>query len=360
MTTLQESDDSRSHVTLLLEQQKYEEALPILSDLIEKNPSHREYFMYHLLVVRILVLHWNLSRATTGPVNYLCGIRERIVSKLALIPHVSERLRIIRSLGQIYEAAYKSWANLKIKCGVRSGGAGCALILTVLSFYMNGVSKVENLVPSNMLTVTDALQLAVSESKAYHPNVTEIANQDRGQTQLPTEAYGRNFLWGTSERNELLPREISTSRVAVIDHLHEFTEQESRISGRHVTNEPPQVNASSVLAKRQEPAAVLNIESSKELTINENEGDKKPRPILEHYQVRWAIPIRKSPRFAAATVQEIDSGILLNVLEFIGSWAKVELAPTGVTGFVRREFLIAINNTDSEVTPGSIYSGGGH
>ena len=116
MTTLQESDDSRSHVMLLLEQRKYEEALPILSDLIEKNPSHREYFMYHVLVVRILVLDWNLSRATS-PVNYLCGIRERIVSKLALIPHISERLRIIRSLGQIYEAAHRSWANRNIKRG---------------------------------------------------------------------------------------------------------------------------------------------------------------------------------------------------------------------------------------------------
>jgi len=304
--------------------------------------------MYQVLVVRILVLHWNLSRETSGPVNYLCGIRERIVSKLALIPHISERLRIIRSLGQIYEAAHRSWANLNIKRGGRIGGAGCAMIITVLSFYMNGVSKVENLVSANMLTVTDAMQLVVSESNAYHPNVTKIANQDLGQTQLPTAAS--DFLRGTSERAELLPREISTSRIAVIDHLHEFTAQESRISGRHVTNEPPQVNASSVFAKRQEPAAVLNIESSKELTINENKGDKKPQPILEHYQVRRAIPLRKSPRFAAAAVQEIESGILLNVLEFIGSWAKVELAPTGATGFVRREFLIAINNTDSDVT----------
>lgn len=103
----------------------------------------------------------------------------------------------------------------------------------------------------------------------------------------------------------------------------------------------------------------MDIESSKEPTINENKGDKEPRPIVEHHQVQVAVPIRKSPRFAAPTVQEIESGIVLNVLEFIGSWAKVELAPDGVTGFVRREFLIAINNTDSEATPGSIDSEGG-
>jgi len=47
-------------------------------------------------------------------------------------------------------------------------------------------------------------------------------------------------------------------------------------------------------------------------------------------------------------------GTLLNVLEFIGSWAKVELASARVTGFVRREFLIAINNADSDVTHNSL------
>jgi hypothetical protein len=162
----------------------------------------------------------------------------------------------------------------------------------------------------------------------------------------------------TSERNELLPREMSISTVAVVDHLHKVAEQESGISGGRVTTEPPQVNTSRVFAKRQEPATGLNIESSKEATINEKKGDKEPRPIVEHYQVQAAVPIRKSPRFAAPAVQEIESGIVLNVLEFIGSWAKVELARGGVTGFVRREFLIAINNTDSEVTPGSIDSEG--
>jgi hypothetical protein len=223
---------------------------------------------------------------------------------------------------------------------------------------MNGVSKVQNFVPSNLLAVADGRQLALSESKAYHPNEREIANRDHVETQFSEEVYGGN-LWGTSERNELLPREMSISTVAVVDHLHRAAEHESGISERHVTTEPPQVNTSRVFAKRQEPAAGLNIESSKEPTINENKGNKEPRPIVENHQVQVAVPIRKSPRFAAPTVQEIESGIVLNVLEFIGSWAKVELAPDGVTGFVRREFLIAINNTDSEATPGSIDSEGG-
>jgi hypothetical protein len=357
MPMLQESDNGRSHIIFLLEQQKYEEALPILSDLIEKNPSHREYLTYRLLVLRILVLHWNLSRATTGSVNYLCGIKERIASKVALIRHISEGLRN-RPVGQIFDAAHRSWTKLNLKCGGRISGVGCAVIIALLSFHLNGVSKVQNFVPSNMLAVADGGQLAISGSKAYHPNETEIANRDHGETQFREEVYGGN-LRETSGRSELLPREMSMGTVAVVDHLHRAVEQESGISERHVTTEPPRINTSRVFAKRQERAAGLNIESSKEPTINEHKGEKEPRPIVAHHQVQVAVPIRKSPRFAAPTVQEIESGIVLNVLESIGSWAKVELAPGGVTGFVRREFLIAINNTDSEATPGSIDSEGG-
>ena len=39
MTEISQSDTSRSHIVHLLEHQKYNEALPMLSDLMEKNPS---------------------------------------------------------------------------------------------------------------------------------------------------------------------------------------------------------------------------------------------------------------------------------------------------------------------------------
>jgi hypothetical protein len=52
-------------------------------------------------------------------------------------------------------------------------------------------------------------------------------------------------------------------------------------------------------------------------------------------------------------VQKIDTGTSLNVLEFIGSWAKVELGPAGITGFVRREFLVSVKKNESNVTHSS-------
>jgi hypothetical protein len=36
-------------------------------------------------------------------------------------------------------------------------------------------------------------------------------------------------------------------------------------------------------------------------------------------------------------------------LEFVGSWAKVEVGPAGMTGFVRREFLTSVKKNESNV-----------
>src|SRR4030095_12780351 len=91
------SDTSRAHIVHLLEEQKYDEVLPILSDLREKNPSDREYRMYHLLVVRILVLRWNLSRTLTRPAIYSSTMAKRTIKRLASVVLVSANTKLIQS-----------------------------------------------------------------------------------------------------------------------------------------------------------------------------------------------------------------------------------------------------------------------
>src|SRR6266498_2089344 len=99
------SDTSRAHIVHLLEEQKYDEVLPILSDLRETNPSDRESRVYHLLVVRILVLRWNLSRTVTRPAIDSSTMAKRTIKRLASVVRVSESTKLIQSLGQIYQAA---------------------------------------------------------------------------------------------------------------------------------------------------------------------------------------------------------------------------------------------------------------
>jgi protein involved in temperature-dependent protein secretion len=320
MTEISESETLRSHITHLIEEQKYDEALAILSDLRETSPSDRELRMYYLLVVRILVLRWNLSRTATGAAIDSYTIAKRIIRSLASVVRVPDTTKLIQSLNQIYQLAEAALAKRRIR-RVITAGAGTAL----LALYMVEGSNVAILVSSNILPPT----------YASHSKVSAL-----GAKALPTEADERNFFQVNSESSHLLPTE----------HLQDSTDQKLALTGTDAT---PQVDASKFFAKHRQPRAVLKIESSRKLAANENNRGKTPREILGHYQSRWAIPIRKSTSFGAAIVQEIDSGISLSVLEFVGSWAKVEFGPEGMTGFVRREFLTSVKKNESNVTDNS-------
>ena len=337
------SDNSRAHIVHLLEEQKYEEVLPILSDLREKNPSDRESRVYHLLVVRILVLRWNLSRALTRPAIDSSTTAKRTIKRLASVVRVSASTKLIQSLGQIYRAAETALGKRRIK-RVVIAAAVSGFLLTLLASYMVEGSNVAILVPSNTLNSTDVSHPTISAlgTKAYNPNNSRTADEDGRQIPLLPEADERNF-FQASEPRELLPTE----------HLQDSKDQKVTLSGPEVAKATSQVKAAKLFAERQQPKTVLNIGSSRELAANENNGDKTPRESLEYYQSQRAIPIRKSTSFASAIVQKIDTGTSLNVLEFIGSWAKVQLGPGGITGFVRREFLVSVKKNESNVTHSS-------
>jgi len=110
MTESAQSETLYSHITQLLEEQKYDEALPILFELSEKNPSDRELHMYRLLVLRILVLRWNLLGTATGKAIQACTIGQRIIKRLASAVRVPHSTQLIRSLNQIYRTAWGSRA----------------------------------------------------------------------------------------------------------------------------------------------------------------------------------------------------------------------------------------------------------
>jgi hypothetical protein len=334
MTEISPSETLRSHITNLLEEQKYDEALPILSDLSETNPSDRELCMYRLLVARILVLRWNLSRTAAGAAIDSGAIAKRIIRRLASVVRVPETTKLIQSLNQICQVAEAALAKRRIK-HVVTAGAGTALLALCI---VEG-SSVAILVPSHLSTSTHASRSTVSPlgAKAYNPINSTPADEDGRQTPLPPEAEDRNFSLVISETSQLLPNK----------HLQDVTEKKLTLSGTDVAKATPPVNASELFAERKQP------QNSRELAANKNNGAKAPTEVLGYYQSRWAIPIRKSTSFASAIVQEIDSGMSLGVLEFVGSWAKVEFGPAGKTGFVRREFLTAVNKKESNVADNS-------
>jgi len=334
------TEDSRSQIVHILEQHKYEEALSILDNLKDRDPSDRESQMYHLLVVRILILRWNLSRAATAKVSYSRITSKGIIRRLGAVVRVAESTKLIQSLGRMYQAAETGLANRGIK-RIITAGAGFVFLITLLVFHMHERSNIAIGMPSKMVTSTFALDPTVSalDVKTYNLNKSRTAHDDGQLTPWSTKAGDENLFRVNHETGELSPAE----------HLKYVKEQKAALSRTDSAKVTPHPNATDVYAGRQQPGKILNIDSPRELAANENNGNKTPGKILGYYQSGRAIPIRNWPRFAAPTVQDIDRGILLNVLEFVGSWAKVELKPAGITGFVRREFLIPVKENKSNV-----------
>lgn len=318
------TDDSRSQIMHLLEQQKYDDALPILDELMDRIPSDRETRMYHLLVARILILRWNLSRTATEQESYSPTTSKGIIRRLGPVVRVPESMKPVQSFGRMHQAAETALADRSTKRLVTAGAGFVFLIM--LAFHMQAGSNAAIRVPSKMVTST----VSVLDAKAYNLSKSGTSDEDGRLTPWTMESGEGNFFRVTDETRDLLPTE----------HLKHFTGLKPALSGADSARVTPQLNASNAFAERQQAGKILSIESPREPAATKNNGNKAPRKILGSYQSGRAISIRKWPRFAAPTVQNIDRGISLNVLEFVGAWAKVELKSAGATGFVRREWLI--------------------
>lgn len=120
MKDVPQSEVGLSDVVLLLEQQRYDEALPILSDLIEQTPSDREARMYRLLVVRILVLHHYINKPAL-PTGSYWGAIENQITAISAQARRAFQIGIIRSVSQFYHAA---------KISPAAGGISRALALS--------------------------------------------------------------------------------------------------------------------------------------------------------------------------------------------------------------------------------------
>jgi TonB family protein len=67
--------------------------------------------------------------------------------------------------------------------------------------------------------------------------------------------------------------------------------------------------------------------------------------VLVAFKTNRTITLREKPRFSSNSVHEVEEATQLAVLETKGDWLKVRLADDGSVGFVRKEFVIPIDNS---------------
>lgn len=334
----------RSQVVELLEQQRYDEALPILGGLVETDPADRELQIYHLLVVRILILRWNLTGAGAKRAFFLRIKVQRVITSVVSFTRATLKTQVKPLLGRIYQAA----GTRIVLGGVKPiviAGAGLTLFFAILVFHRHGANTVSAPAPATMVTAILGLDSIVSASDAvpYLLNDSRTALEATPRTARLANAHGVELSRIPQLSMELLPTGLLTHS----------TERKAAIPGAGSAKTMTYLSASGEFAEGRQVKQTSPVKDLKGLTDIANTRDSTPRKILGYYRSRQAIPIRTLPRFAATTVREIDSGVALDVVAFIDSWAEVELKSGGIRGFVRREFLIPLGENRSLVTPSS-------
>jgi hypothetical protein len=71
-------------------------------------------------------------------------------------------------------------------------------------------------------------------------------------------------------------------------------------------------------------------------------AEEAAKQVME-VKTRRAAPLRREPRFAAATAEDIGPETYISVLEAKGDWLKVKTGPSGKVGYLRKEYVAAVN-----------------
>ncbi len=369
------SEVDYAQVELLLQQHKYDEALPILSGFVEKDPSDRQARLCRLLVMRILILRHLLAAKTIPPPRPSTAIALRAPTWLALrAPSGFELLARLRDsvcslpvrldqyrlavtarlpIQLLWSRNLRYWSRLQLMARLRNSMG------VFLARHDRHRVAVAAAVPLALVALISVYVLVVwpVENRARLP-VNSVARDFASPTTFAVatlEPRGGNYggLWLAARTNLALDqssfhRVLTTSNDLnwpLLDLGNDVLP--SSAAAQRQTDEKQETR----LRKVNDNHAVAKVvKRSTTSAVNPSTGEHEnrvvdaPRTILARYHTTQLIPLRKAARFAAATIQKISKGTSVDVIGINNSWAKVTVktdANENVIGFVRMEFLVA-------------------
>jgi hypothetical protein len=289
-----------SQVEFLLEQQRYQEALVPLAQLIEENPCNLQIRLYRLLAARLLILNQMLGDGT-NPVVRTDRLRVReVFSKWAALRTRMNffSIRSFRSLSQPSEA---SPTGLIRRVALALGLAG--LFVTPVSFCLDVSDQ-----------PTDR-----TNRQSFH-----VADGFAGINRKEVE-------WSYEES----PYPIATQVRSV-----------GALNSDDVRLRIGPIPAHAALTSHRKPA-VSDVASVPEIKVRRKEFRSPARELQMVYRTKSSLSLRQEPRFASASVRQIAEGTHINVLGVSGNWLRVRPEHSSAIGYLRKEFLVAANTAPS-------------
>jgi hypothetical protein len=291
-----------SQIELLLNQQKYEEALFQLTQLVDENPLNIQIRIYRLLTVRILML------------------REALAQRIS--PAIESRPIIAQSISS------------------RPGGTLMDFITPRLKQYAESARRaIEAARPATPIT---RAVLAVAVAGLFVTPVTLLLGVAGQQLSGATEPHGvlSNLSTAKSTALEVNARtegrdEQSLNRPAS-NHLPHL----QRVNGAQGTTLKPRIastpsNSATVLHAETADAGPDN---QARLTSRQHPSAKDLHPL---YKTRGSLSLRAQPRFGSEAIQQVAAGTRVHVLAADGKWLKVKTDNYNAVGYLRKEFVVA-------------------
>jgi hypothetical protein len=373
-------DSTRSEVDyaqleLLLQQHLYDEALPVLSELLEDNPSDHQARLCRLLVIRILILRHLLAaktipssprsraialRAPTFPaLRATSGFRllARLRNSVYSLPVRLNKHRLAVAARLPWPGDVQYWSRLQLITRLRDrigpflgrvgryraavAAAVPPTLAILLSVYVLAVWPVENqprLAPRSAAPHSDS---PAKVNVAKPQPVAEAFNKSR-------VLASANLTFEPSSFHQILTR-LDDANPPYLGNGAPSSSAAQNIApgtGVALTRADKKQGTGSAKLNPAVGKAVVKQLPTRALKRphheRENPVSRAPKIILARYQTTQGIPIRKSARFGAPTLRKITRGTSVDVIEINHSWAKVSVktdANEDVTGFVRIEFL---------------------
>jgi hypothetical protein len=383
MTEIQQPDFARSTIELLLQQNEVADALALISSWLAKHPLDREASLYSLLAA--VRLHGpEASEREIDDLRRLSNLNEKekqLVRRIFILgfqaaeqaqqeDKIRAYQRLLRRLllGQpldqpipIAETRRSDIPEIQLELDARSppaaltlpaeakkplpvpkkkppskyrasrfafGIGAVALLVLQIVYFRSGNRLVISPQASGSKTTVPRVQIARGPSvdapvvELQPATLDEPAKESSSQPQLRGRTADRDVQTLSDKFPPPASKRPKKSRksdtdVAVIRPPLETPPKKSAVKSKLVHSHSQGDDSAEPTAQSEAP----------------NETSKS-------YAILRRIALRAEPRFAGATVQEVDAGTQINVLAVHGDWLEVKTRESGIVGYIRREYVI--------------------
>lgn len=378
-----------ARIELLLQQHKYDEALPILSSLVEEDPSDRKVRVIRLLVMRILILRRLLGRQTIGLSTRAAVIASRLSVRASrfLAFRLPSGFQLSARLRNSFDSFARRLDKRRLAMAAhsffqepwfrnfqhRSRFQFIPRLRNAIGAFLARLDK-HRIAVAVVVPLALVVPVSVSVLVARHvenrsrlpvtsaaPNsasraiVTAAAEPQPGDgnSSKPLIVASANlaldqpsFHWVSTESDDLNRPLLDLEHDALSSSAAQNIAPRKAAAEKQA-NEEEKAGRAKVSANHAVPKLVAKRFDTSALKRSSHEHNhhvaEAPKKIMARYQSKQVIPIRKSARFGAPTIEKIAKGTPVDVLRVNNSWAEVTLKNhlnDNITGFVRVEFLV--------------------